>query len=381
MQGQTTTTITQASPPSSELSPIRPFEWLTSPESLQNLVESLGLPREKSSALHIGSGSSILGEYLVERLGFEQVVDVDKDEETIERMRKRWQDRCTANHNFDRLRHEVVDFTQDTIPVPTASTDLVLDKSTLDCTLCSDNATASLLMEVYRCLAVGGTYLVISFHEADLLLPLLRDLPGAQWNVTRTTMNRQVERLDSKKRNDNAKEINGNSEELATVSDTNSSPSSKPLNVIMATKVDTFPELSDVVKMGNETNINNTNNASHGDQQISSPHHLNFSVLCQHVHRVNDAWFQQSQPLLTRQREDYLRTVFMKPLQLTQAYNLLFTAAEREHLTYEHFLEDWDVFCLNQQGDQIEVAEDDSNVATTKTVSYDTAIAFLREMQ
>ena len=88
-----------------------------------------------------------------------------------------------------------LDFTKESLPEHyNNSFDLVLDKSTLDCTLCSDIATASLLLEVYRTLKEdGGVYIVVSFHELDLLLPLLRDLPGALWDVECTTMERQVE--------------------------------------------------------------------------------------------------------------------------------------------------------------------------------------------
>ena len=78
----------------------------------------------------------------------------------------------------------------------------------------------------------GGVYLVISFHELDLILPLLRDLPGAQWTVTHTTMERQVECIVA----------NASSRFVASPVDTSSSDAEpteekkprKPLNVLIA---------------------------------------------------------------------------------------------------------------------------------------------------
>jgi len=109
-------------------------------------------------ALHIGSGSSTLGEYLVNELGYDLVLDVDKDEESLIRMRKGWTNYCagrsgtttaTTHPDPSRLQHVLVDFTQERIPqIPDASFGLIVDKGTLDCTLCSDDGTAHLLAEM-----------------------------------------------------------------------------------------------------------------------------------------------------------------------------------------------------------------------------------------
>jgi hypothetical protein len=228
-----------------------------------------------------------------------------------------------------------VDFSQAPLPYSDNFFDLVLDKSTLDCTLCSDNATASLLLQVYRCLAIGGVYMLISFHELELLLPLLADLPGAAWEVTCTTLQRQVESLVVGSR--------------ATTSATPSCPStahttpnnnSKHLNVLIARK-------------------------------RQSTAQLNFDAVRQHVHKVNDSWFQKQQPLLTRIRAQELAHAFVSPQTLPQAYQVLFTNAEREHLTYEHFLEDWKAF--SQRPSNNNIAKD--------AICCEVALAFLKEMQ
>ena len=80
-------------------------------------------------------------------------------------------------------------------------------------------------------------------------------------------------------------------------------------------------------------------------------------------------WFQQHEPLLTRQREQALKEAFENPLALEPAYLALFTDAEREHLTYEHFLEDWDAY-LEQRA-----------TVPRNSICCDEAIRFLQEMQ
>ena len=69
---------------------IRPFEWLTNAESLKLLISehvlSSSEPSNSRKALHVGSGSSVVGEFLVEELDFDLVVNADKDEDTMNKM-------------------------------------------------------------------------------------------------------------------------------------------------------------------------------------------------------------------------------------------------------------------------------------------------------
>jgi Methyltransferase domain len=349
-------------------STIRPFEWLTSPVSLSSLIQEHVLgnrypPRDGTScsddaeacpppllkALHVGCGSSTVGEYLVHKMNFSKVVNLDCDHETMQRMQARWIDISrwhSPSRESSQMEFLTLDFTKEQIPDEyTHSFDLVLDKSTLDCTLCSDTATASLLVECYRTMRPdGGVYLVISFHELDLLLPLLRDLPGAQWKVECTTMDRQVE------------EIRGGSDSVGATAESTTMPSAtashnqKPLNVLIARRF-TSPD---------------------GDPNDGTSSELDFDEVYNHVHRVNDQWFQEQQPLLTERRIDELKRAFGtadKDYALGEAFPLLFTEAEREHLTFDHFLEDWEAF-VNEKG----------NTSKT-TMNFETATEFLKEMQ
>jgi hypothetical protein len=89
-----------------------------------------------------------------------------------------------------------------------------------------------------------------------------------------------------------------------------------------------------------------------------------------HVHQTNDEWFQSHNPMLTRTRQDELQKAFQnRSLDLQTCYTVLFTEPEREHLTFEHFLEDWEGF--RETRPKIEMDR----------MTFDTAVAFLKEMQ
>jgi ubiquinone/menaquinone biosynthesis C-methylase UbiE len=379
----TTTTTTRST--------IRPFEWLTSPESLGDLIEK-HVPKNDNkslSALHVGCGSSTVGEFLVEKLGFDRVVNIDRDDDVMRQMKSRWRNIAAANgeestsskndnNNKEKTMEFVtIDFTKQNLPEQYDNMfDLIVDKSTLDCTLCSDTATASLLIEVYRTLKKnGGTYIVISFHEPGLLLPLLQDLPGARWTIEHTTMERQVERIAPAVANHTA--ANNNNNKIQQQEEPLPVHNQKPLNVLIARCCNVDDDPKDA------------------DKHIQ----LNFEDVCQHVHEVNDRWFQEQHPLLTEERFNDLRTAFgvqqqeqqeqqqsdndddndvdegisSNVLSLEEAFLVLFTPAEREHLTYEHFLEDWEAFIINDAATNSEIP--------TASITYQVAVRFLQQTQ
>ena len=449
---------------------IQPFEWLTSPESIGGFVREHVLllgkdakdfvdrngndnqnnnagdasvdtdrhpppsnyspPSRSLKAMHIGCGSSTVGEYLVQELGFETVANVDCDRETLQGMEERWkemnnsrksqteQEAVTAEEEEYRIPTIVtqsqssrssssgnmefwcLDYTRERLPDCYANMfDLVVDKSTLDCTLCSDCAsTASFLMEIYRTLkanvndddgANGGVYLVISFHELDLILPLVKDLPGAHWTVTHSTMERQVECVVNNARgysgsngsSSNNRTILRNDENYEeTAANTTSGGGRKPLNVLIARRLP--------------------------NREESSPE-LEFDDVVRHVQEVNDRWFQEEQPLLTEERVRDLRRAFTsceehgekkvdtalaletttattpipirsKLLSLEEAYEVIFTQAEREHLTFEHFLEDWEAFREGGIQGRCDLQNSDGNNHNHQQgMDYDLAIRFL----
>jgi len=435
----------------------QPFEWLTSPASLLSILLSLHPPQDddltvhddadadadadanadadpyqhhqqqpqrlmttttttitkkknnnsssSKRAIHIGSGSSTLGEYLITELEYDLVLDVDKDETTLIRMKKQWEESCRHRHTHlpsdyvNRLQHVIVDFTKNPIPnTQDLSFGLILDKGTLDCTLCSEtNGTASLLMEVYRCLAIeGGVYMVISFHEIDFIVPLLRDLPGAQWTVTYQQIKRQVEELPDHqssilhppshhhhRNDDNDNEIDdkaNNNDPLHTnlsspPSPEENHPPSPLLTVVLARKY-----------------------GAPSSSSSSSPYpssSLNLEDICNHIHRINDEWFQESRPLLTEERQEEIQRKFLHQqdsvLSLPDAYHALFTDSEREDFTYDLFLEDWSAYVSEwrrrKNHHQPGETENNSNHnhnnddIDEESMTYEIAVDFLRVMQ
>jgi SAM-dependent methyltransferase len=315
-----------ASPKQEDL--IRPFEWLTTPQSIKPLIRTHVLTADSNvqrNALHVGSGSSRLGEFLVD-LDYALVVDVDNERDTVEAMERRWKSlNQDVPERAKRLEFCVHDFCTDELPYPPQSFHLVLDKSTLDCTLCSDQATAYLLNQVYQALAVGGVYLLITFHPLDFILPMLENMPNASWKITCTTLRREMEDI-----------VGGTTASLETHFSTDPS---KLLNVLIARK--------------------------------QGPHAvLDHDALVQHVHTSSDLWFREHRPLVTGARKEQLQAAFCdQEVPLEQAYTVLFTDAEREHLEYDYFLQDWQAFLLS------------NSTLPSDRISYPTAVAFLQEMQ
>lgn len=330
---------------------IRPFEWLTSASSLKPILDDAIEPSSSSTrrALHVGCGSSTVGEYLVQELGYNHVVNVDKDGATLRQMEARWQQQQHPDDG-DRLSFCEVDLVKDEIPYPSGYFDIVIDKSTLDCTLCSDEATAALLCQVYKSLtAHAGVYVVISFHHVNLLLPLLRDCPGTDWIVSHQVICREVE------------DLIGNSCNKKAIQHTNDAISSET-DIESAWTTGSFQPTE-----GYRTTVNVMICRRCGDAGESE---LDREQVRNHVHETNDEWFQCHNPVLTRARHDELQSAFGKQsLDLESCYDILFTDAEREHLTMEHFMEDWDAFLKTRP-----------NIAR-ECMSFDTAAAFLKEMQ
>jgi SAM-dependent methyltransferase len=355
---------------------VRPFEWLTSASSIDRpLTEALkGMPDQEKRVLHIGCGSSILGEYLLQERKFciKEVVNADKDGDTLDMMRQRWDSQrqehdVDSDHTLGSLEFLQVDFCAEPIAYPDHYFDLVVDKSTLDCTLCSDKATASLLGEIHRLLKPGGVYLLISFHHIDLLRPVLEDCPGADWDVTHSVMMRQVEDLISstgKAAADYASQVDVTTLPLPAATDFAAAPCAWSSGCFEPDEM--YRRTVNALQCRRHQSDGNNDTANSA---------LDLQAVCQHIKETNDHWFQITNPMVTTKRKEELQQAFQQSaaadqlLDLPQSFQALFTDAERENLTYEYFLEDWHAF-----------GEKHTELPVDR-ISYETAVCFLDEMQ
>ena len=405
--------MTMTSPGAS--SKVTPFEWLTSPSSLDHVILSalnvdgsdrhedkqgttvdISLQPQPRRVLHVGSGSSTLGEHLLldPRFNISHVVNIDRDKETNDRMKQRWDQLCSdkdANLGLGfeislmaqkkRLDFVTIDFesiaiaggpneSPDTSEVsfdyPDGYFDLVIDKSTLDCTLCSEYATATLLALTHRLLRPdGGVYLVISFHHMDLLKPILEECPGVDWKISHCLIERQVEDLIAPRQPDTGPTRDEpKHQSSASASDWNTHDASSEgyrrfVNVLQCRR---YSQLSD---------------------PEGKSHRLDLELVNRHVHAVNDQWYQTHNPMLTNDRRERISKEFYfadlngiqvkRQRSLEDCYNILFTDAEREHLTYDLFLEDWEAF--------LDTENDSTLLQPHDCMSLDTAFKFLEAMQ
>lgn len=375
--------------------PVRPFEWLTNFDSLRPLLSQENLfpdqseqarnTKQKRRALHVGCGTSTLGECLAEKLGYSEVMNADVDREALSRMEQRWSERqkgngthCDKTDNaLGTMSWQYFDFSHaDESPFQRGHFDLVVDKSTIDCALCADDGAAGLIVAAYNALRPdGGVYLVVSFHHVDFVLPLLQDCPGADWFVEHIVVKREVDipehlagritaKADGPEDTEKLKSMENEHDKKSAWSSGSFEPDSvyrKTCNVFICRRGAAKSE------------------ATHSNL-------LDFQEVRAHLHRTNDEWFKTNNPMITHTREADLRAAFTNRLEshqsgqnrcevnslpLLECFDILFTEAEREHLTYDFFLEDWKAFYDSYQKEG--VSESDMTI--------DIALLFLEEMQ
>ncbi|KAL7526748.1 hypothetical protein ACHAWF_001896 [Thalassiosira exigua] len=441
-----------------------PFEWLTSFRSLQHLVlpsrivngsdvEETGsctaeLPPVKLNALHVGCGTSTAGEGLLrmwerkrnQTLRYGHVINVDNDERALQSMQRRWRNgkaqheqagmgtmiwrcldfksdescRSALNGVYRQLMQKDV-MAEDGIlqrsengssltEEPGGCVDLVLDKSTLDCLLCSETVVvAQFLCEVYRALrspdpfskndttinSMGGIYILVTFHPPDFIGRLLSQLPGADWQVEHEIIEREMEDIS-----DNGEAgVEGLAQNChGQTGGTNKNTSYQPTS---AWSSGVFRPDENYRKTVNVFTCRRSCTLPPKDETLPLPSYiLNRAQVRLHVERTCNEWYQETNPMVTTEREEQLRRAFLEAtaakvsvkncdrsrdiptteglLDLKGCYDILFTDAEKEHLSYEYFIEDWDAYC-ERKGSGSPIEE--------KGMTVDVALDFLKEMQ
>lgn len=411
-----------------------PFEWLTNFSSLAHYLKPDRLfpnnasnkERPRFQVLHVGSGSSLLSEFLQLKFpAYDFVVNVDSDIDVLYAMKQRWRrlvDKWIRMHGSDALerygrsyycgtmKFSFMDFQQqdenslmlqnqtndesglDEYP-SNATFDLILDKSTLDCLLCSNNGAAGLICNVYKRLKAGGVYFCVSFHQADFIKSLLEECPGADWTVERYVVPRKVDSPFILKRYEEM--LQNNLESILGIESCSYNSNIIENEKNSASMVNEASAWSDGCFKPNEAYSKTVNVficrrgecISNTEYQAVQRHCLNFQEVNKHIHKVNDEYFKMTNPMVTHIRKQKLKNGFLNKvkelddeggnryngvLPLSYCYDLLFTEAEKEHLSYDYFLEDWSVFCEDPQY---------APCMTKEGMTFETAIKFLDTMQ
>ncbi|KAL9185100.1 hypothetical protein ACHAXT_002877 [Thalassiosira profunda] len=420
-----------------------PFEWLTNFRSLRHLVLPSRMrddasetscdvrpPALQLNALHVGCGTSTAGESLLllrERtyssiMRYGRVVNVDNDERALESMCRRWETLQTQSNEeepaeergtmvwkcldfksdqscrlaLDEVYRELMqneectevggcfDFTE-----PGGCFDLALDKSTLDCLLCAETSVvAQFLCEVYRALRVpsancnapswGGVYVLVTFHPVEFVKRLLTELPGADWSVEHEVIRREVEDVNERRDCKEVDEVSQDSTASGGVGIQND-----PIGpAFSAWSSGTFHPDENYRKTVNVFTCRRRSSQVSNKAMAERPTYiLDRDRVLRHIERVCDEWYQQTNPMVTDEREKQLRNAFREAankesnemVDLKRCYKMLFTAAEKEHLSYEYFLEDWSAY--------YERLGDNGNQIYRDSMTVDTALDFLKEMQ
>ena len=128
--------------------------------------------------LNIGCGNSKLSEDLSEE-GYEDITNTDFSTKVITIMEQ------TYKEKFPKMKFKVVDVL-DMKEFQTGTFNTVLDKGTLDCILCGDCSVpnaAKMMAEVFRVLAPGGHYMVITYGDPEYRKKYLETQPWASLTV------------------------------------------------------------------------------------------------------------------------------------------------------------------------------------------------------
>jgi hypothetical protein len=254
-------------------------------------------------------------------------------------------------------------------------------------------------------------YVLVSFHPAEFVEKLLKRLPGADWHVEHEVVRREVEDVTSLENNGlyevdevdhhESNDTATSTEEKATTSSASSSS---------AWSSGTFQPDENYRRTVNVFTCRrciteSTIEEGEGSSVVLPAYILDLEQVRMHIERTCDEWYQVTNPMVTREREDQLRAAFScaaaaskkmnvacdddrggddgaellsrgaddVELDLKTCYDIIFTEAEKEHLVYEHFLEDWCAYCGRWDDGNESIHNEGMTVAT--------ALDFLIEMQ
>eukprot|EP00744_Colponema_vietnamica_P001055 GILI01001795.1.p1 GENE.GILI01001795.1~~GILI01001795.1.p1 ORF type:complete len:208 (+),score=61.85 GILI01001795.1:40-663(+) len=135
-----------------------PFDWYQRWGGLKDIFLPFVQPSHR--IIMVGAGNSRLSEEMWDE-GFHQILNIDISRVVVKAMEEKYRDKPGLTYMYMDARN--IDF-------PDGSFDVAVDKGTMDALLCGENSTKnvqSMVSEVYRVLAPGGVYLIVSYGQPD----------------------------------------------------------------------------------------------------------------------------------------------------------------------------------------------------------------------
>ncbi|CEO95425.1 Methyltransferase type 11 domain-containing protein [Plasmodiophora brassicae] len=153
------------------------FEWYQNYAALKPHIYPYVSEQPRTALLHVGCGNSRLGEGLY-RDGITHIVNIDSCRTVIDVM-----------NNKHKLLIEMKYLTMDVrdLKFDDETFDVCLDKGTLDCFACGEDAAtevSTMLKEVNRVLKPGGVYICISFGTPNTRAHYFQAVPA--WTLEST---------------------------------------------------------------------------------------------------------------------------------------------------------------------------------------------------
>jgi len=251
----------------------------------------------------------------------------------------------------------------------------------------------------------GGAYVVVSFHHPDFLTKLFGECPGTDWTVTHSVVERRVEDLAVAVADGSSADADPE-QARQDVSGENGPVVGLEATAPAASAWSPEGTFEPDIAYGKTVTVvlcrrRPRDHAGDGSVAASG---LDRDAVQRHVHRCTDDWYRSMNPMLTSRRREALRDKFdgigsaddggerqqqqcNRTVSLEEGYGMLFTEEEREHLTFDLFLEDWNAFvvegsdCRAVEGGGRGQQHNRHALPMADSMSFETAVKFLEEMQ